>query len=106
MAVESAEELAGFFDPDEFGTPMMLHGFGYSLEFNGIVTTSAVAVQPGTTATITDIVPVIIVRRLAVPDIQQGDKIELPGGQRVEVVDIKTKGDLVTIHYHDMYDGF
>ncbi len=99
--IESAEDLAALFHPDDFGVPMTAHGPDVSTPFIGIPTTASVrddaAGTPGATLT----VPCVIATRASLPRIAQSDEIELPGGQRVVVVDVKTKGDLIVIHYHE-----
>lgn len=101
MAVETAEDLEGMFHPDDFGEPMTLHSLAGSVPFNGIDTTGYVGEQPGTTATVSMMVPRIIAAKAAIPDVAQGDEIELPDGKRVIVNDVHYKGGLLIIHYHE-----
>lgn len=101
MAVESAEDLAAFFDPDDFGVQLIGHTADGEVTFNGILTSGYVGEQPGTRAVVTEIVPRIIARRTDVASLQQNDEIELPGGARVIINDMQTKGEMVAIHYHD-----
>lgn len=119
MAVETPEDLEGMFHPDDFGEPMVAHiaalpappGTGLLLAdgvmvvegtvFNGIPTTGYVGETPGTTATISMMVPRIIATKAAVVGIQQGDTITFQSGQAVVVNDVHYKGALVIIHYHE-----
>jgi hypothetical protein len=101
MAVETPEDLAGMFHPDDFGVSMVAHSLAGSMPFNGVPTTGYVGETPGTTATISMMVPRIIARRADLEGVQQGDEIELPDGKRVQVNDMHYKGELVIIHYHE-----
>lgn len=101
MAVETAEDLAAMFHPDDFGVPMVAHMVDASVPFNGIRTTGYVAEQPGTTADVSMMVPRIIARKDAVAGLAQNDEIQFPGGERVIVNDVHYKGELVIIHYHE-----
>lgn len=105
MGVETEGDLAGFFNPDEFGVRLAIAGLG---AFNGIDTTGFTSLDPaGISAGVTAVVPRIICRRAAVPDIQQGDVIEFldasphnAAGALVTVNDLQFKGALLVIHYH------
>lgn len=101
MAVETAEDLAGMFHPDDFGVAMVAHMLAGSVPFHGVPTTGYVGEQPGTSANISMMVPRIIARKAALPDLAQNDEIELPGGARVIVNDVHYKGELIIIHYHE-----
>lgn len=122
MAVETADDLAAMFHPDDFGVPMVLFSATPApapgslmaltegalvapqvdgVPFHGIPTTGHVAESPGTTADVSMMVPRIIARSAAVPGLAQNDEIELPGGRRVIVNDVHYKGELVIIHYHE-----
>ncbi len=101
--IESAEDLAALFHPDDFGVPMIAHMPDASLPFHGVPTSGSLAVAPGTTADATSIVPRIIATVAAVGALAQGDEIELPGGRRVVVNDMLVKGAVVVIHYHDRW---
>ena len=103
MAVETAEDIAGMFHPDDFGVAMVAHLTSGSVTFNGIKTTGHVNESPGTTADISMMVPRIIAQRVAVDGLAQNDEIELPSGQRVVVNDVHYKGELVVIHYHERW---
>jgi hypothetical protein len=104
MAVELLEELEGFFDPDDFGVPMVATIGGVDVPFSGIKTTAHSTEQPaGIGAVINALVPRVICRAAAVPGIQQHDRIELPGGQVVLVNDLQLKGDVLVIHYHEEF---
>ena len=105
MGVESSRDLAGFFNPKEFGTLMTLGG---EVNFSGIDTTSATSLDPaGISAEVREVVPRIICPRSSVPNIQQGDFIEFledtpynVTGAVVTVNDLSYKGSLLIIHYH------
>lgn len=101
MAVETAEDLAAMFHPDDFGVPMIAHMPSTSVPFNGVQTTGQVFEQPGSTAQVSMMVPRIIAQRSVLQSLAQNDEIELPGGQRVIVNDMHYKGELVIIHYHE-----
>lgn len=103
MPVESADDLAGFFDPDEFGDELVLVDGLTSTPFNGIYTDAPVADQPGSTPTITVRAPRVIASRAAVVGVQQGSRIERAGtGDLVGVVnDIAYKGAMVVLALHD-----
>jgi hypothetical protein len=103
MAVETPEDLAGMFHPDDFGVGMVAHMQAGSVPFNGIDTTGYVGETPGTTATISMMVPRIIAQKSAIPALAQGDQIELPGGKYVSVNDVHYKGELIIIHYHEVW---
>lgn len=101
MAVETADDLAAMFHPDDFGVPMIAHMPDSSVPFNGVPTTAHVSESPGSTADISGMVPRIIATKASVHGLQQNDEVELPGGQRVLVVDMQYKGELAIIHYHE-----
>lgn len=101
MAVETAADLEGMFHPDDFGEPMIAHTLAGSVPFNGIPTTGYVGETPGTSATISMMVPRIIARRDAVAGLMQNDTITFQSGQSVVVNDVHYKGALVIIHYHE-----
>lgn len=101
MAVETAEDLAAMFHPDDFGVPMIAHMPDTSVPFNGVPTTGHVSEQPGSTAQVSMMVPRIIAQRAVLQSLAQNDEIELPSGQRVIVNDMHYKGELVIIHYHE-----
>jgi hypothetical protein len=122
MAVETAEDLAALFHPDDFGVEMFafiaasMPSPGSLLTLNettlavpqvegvpflGIKTTGYVAEQPGTTADASMMVPRIIARKDAVPGLAQNDEIAFAGGQRVIVNDVHYKGEIIIIHYHE-----
>ena len=101
MAVETAEDLAALFHPDDFGVPMTAHMLAASVPFNGVPTTGYVGERPGSTADVSMMVPRIIAMRSALPDLAQNDEIELPGGKRVVVNDVHYKGELIIINYHE-----
>ena len=104
MGVETDADLAGFFNPREFGTRLSLDG----AEFHAIDTTGAVSLDPaGIAAGISQTVPRLICRKDDVPVIQQGDMIEFlemsphnVAGTLVTVNDLQFKGSLVIVHYH------
>lgn len=101
MAVESAEDLAGFFDPDEFGEPMVATIGIERLPFNGIYTDGPITEQPGTTPGITGYVPRVIAQRAPLVDLKQGDRIERESGAEFTVNDLQIKNDLLIIFLHD-----
>lgn len=101
MAFESAEDLAGFFDPDEFGEPMVATIGIASVSFNGIYTDGPVAEQPGTVAGITGYVPRVIAARAPLADLAQGDTITRESGKQYQINDIQLKNDLLIIYLHD-----
>lgn len=103
MPVESADDLAGFFDPAEFGKELTLYSSGGPVLFLGIVTEGAKAEDVGLGTTVTTTVPRIICRRADVPNIQQNEEIQLPDGRLVLVNDLQFKSDLLIIHYHEGY---
>lgn len=103
MAVETAEDLAAMFHPDDFGVPMIAHMLDASVPFNGVPTTGYVGERPGTTADVSMMVPRIIAQKVALQGLAQNDEIELPSGQRVVVNDVHYKGELVVIHYHERW---
>lgn len=112
MAVESAEDLAGFFDPDEFGKAMVLLPKDGEAEvpFNGIPTSGPVSEQsPAGRASnlmeATMMVPKIIATRASIPTAAQDDRIRMHDGTVVQIVDQQYKGDLVIIQYHTTFDG-
>ena len=107
MGVESDADLAGFFDPAEFGTRLIVGG----VEFHGIDTTGMTTLTPAEiSAGIPQVVPRIICRRADLPSIQQGDIIEVleatphnAVGAMLYVNDLQFKGGLLVIHYHTGY---
>jgi hypothetical protein len=101
MAVETAEDLAAMFHPDDFGVPMVAHTVDASLPFSGVPTTGYAAERPGTAADVSMMVPRIIATKASLPELQQNDEIEMPSGQRVIVNDVQYKGELIIIHYHE-----
>lgn len=101
MAVESDDDLAVFFNPDEFGVEMTASIAGVDVPFSGIATTGYVGEDPGTTAMISMKVPRIIARLQDLQDLQQGDIITMPGDKQVITNDVHYKGALVIIHYHE-----
>lgn len=105
MAVETAEELAGFFNPDEFGVPMVGYTSEGSVEFHGIKTTGYVGEGANAgalvTPTISMVVPRILAKLADVQALKQGDSIEFEDGQTVVVNDMHYKGDIVIIHFHE-----
>lgn len=111
MGVESAEDLAGFFDPDEFGTRFEWQGVAGLAPFNGINTTGAKILDDSSfSARVTDEQARIICKRADLPDVQQGDLIvaldaahNLQAGDLVLVNDLHYKGDLLIIYYHSRY---
>lgn len=103
MAIETAEDLEGFFHPDDFGDPMIAHMTSGAVPFNGILTTGHVSEQPGTSASISMLVPRIIASKASVAGLAQSDEIELQDESRVSVIDIQYKGSLVIIHYHEVW---
>lgn len=103
MAIESATDLAAFFHPDDFGVEMTAYMLGTPVVFNGVLTTGYVAESPGTTADISMLVPRIIAKRSDLKDLAQNDEIELPDGKRVIVNDAQYKGELIIIHYHEVW---
>lgn len=104
MAIETAEDLTAMFHPDDFGVEMTAHMAAGSVSFNGIVTTGYVAEQPGMTAEVSMLVPRILARKASLPALAQGDIIEVDDdGTSVQVVNVQYKGDLIIIHYHEVY---
>lgn len=103
MAIESATDLAAFFHPDDFGVEMTAYVFGTPVVFNGVLTTGYVSESPGTTADISMLVPRIIAKRSDLKDLAQNDEIVLPDGKRVIVNDVQYKGELIVIHYHEVW---
>lgn len=103
MAVESADDLEGFFDPDEFGEAMVAITGLAEIAFNGIYTDSPLAETPGTMANITGYVPRIIASKTAVSDLQQGDLIRRADGTQYQVNTIEIKNSLLIIFLHDVW---
>lgn len=105
MPVESAEDLAGFFDPDEFADqePMIATIDGLPVPFNGIYSQGHIAENPNTTANITATVPRIITPKAALPGLLQGNQIERANGEVYVVNDIQHKADLIVIYLHDVW---
>ncbi len=101
MAVESDDDLAVFFNPDEFGEPMTAATATGEIAFAGIVTTGYTGEDPGTSAVISMKVPRIIASLSEADGLHQGDVITLASGQTVYVNDVHYKGALVIIHYHE-----
>ena len=101
MPIETAEDLAALFSPEDFGEAMVAHMPDTSVPFFGIPTTGYVGERPGMTADVSMMVPRIMARRAALPTLAQNDQIELPGGKRVIVNDVHYKGELIIIHYHE-----
>lgn len=103
MAVETPGDLAAMFHPDDFGVAMTAQTLAGPVVFNGIMTTGYVGESPGSTAVISMMVPRIIAQKLAVPGLAQNDIIDLPGGQQVTVNDVQYKGEMIIIHYHEVW---
>lgn len=101
MAVESDDDLAVFFNPDEFGEPMTATTATGDIAFAGIVTTGYTGEDPGTTAVISMKVPRIIAKLAETEGLHQGDVITLASGQQVYVNDVHYKGAVVIIHFHE-----
>jgi hypothetical protein len=105
MPVETPDDLAGMFHPDDFGVPMVAHMPDVSVPFNGIPTTGHVsefsAMSSASTVEASMMVPRIIAMRAPLAALRQNDEVELPSGQRVLVTDMQYKGELVVIHYHE-----
>lgn len=102
MAVESDDDLAGFFDPDEFGEPMVATIGLSTVEFSGIYTDGPVSESPGTTVDITGFQPRIIAQRSVLADLKQGNQItRTNGGQVYTVNNIQIKNALLIISLHD-----
>lgn len=105
MAVETAEDLAALFHPDDFGVPMTAFIGGAAVPFNGVPTTGYTPDLQHASAPLTADVSMMVPRIIAIlADLQglaQQDEIEMPGGKRVIVNDVHYKGDLVIIHYHE-----
>ena len=104
MPVESADDLLGFFDPDEFGTPLVAVTAGGSVPFDGIYTDSPLNEQPGTVAAVPVRTPRVITSRAPLAGLLQGDRIERPApdGTLLGVVnDMQIKGDLLIIMLMD-----
>lgn len=102
MAVESDDDLAVFFNPDEFGEPMTaVTALAGEIAFSGIPTTGYVGEDPGTTAVVSMKVPRIIAKLAETEGLHQGDVITMAGGKQVYVNDVHYKGALVIIHYHE-----
>lgn len=101
MAVETADDLAALFSPEDFGEAMTAHMPDVSVPFDGIATTGHVAERPGSVVDVSMMVPRILARRAALPDLAQNDEIEFADGRRVVVSDIHYKGSLIVIHYHE-----
>ena len=105
MPVESADDLAGFFDPSEFADEQPMTAFigGITVPFDGIFTQGHQAEQPGTTPDITVTVPRVIAPRDSLPGIAQGDQIQRANGQVYVVNDLHHKRDLIILHLHDVW---
>ena len=103
MAYDLSDDLAGFFNPAEFGDELTAHVGGEVVPFNGILTDAHLADKLGTEVAVTLTKPCIICARADLPNVHQGDVIDLPGGVPVFVNDLYFKGDLLIIHYHDRY---
>jgi hypothetical protein len=100
-ALNCALDLAREGVLERFGVELIGHTADGEVPFNGILTSGYVGEQPGSRAVVTEIVPRIIARRTDVASLQQNDEIELPGGTRVIINDMQTKGEMVAIHYHN-----
>lgn len=102
MPVESADDLLGFFDPTEFGTPLVAVTAGGAVPFDGIYTDSPLNEQPGTVAAVPVRTPRVITSRAPLAGLLQGDRIEREGGTLLGVVnDMQIKGDLLIIMLMD-----
>jgi len=102
MAVETAEDLDAFFDPDAFGEEMVAHVGGEPVPFVGIPTTGQVHEQTSTmTAQASMIQPRILAKREDLEALEVDHEIERQDGTRVKVIDLGYKGDLVIISYQD-----
>lgn len=105
MAIETADDLAGLFHPDDFGVPMVALIGGAEVPFVGVATTGYVGEFSHASALLSEpvsmMVPRIIAMREPLNGLLQNDEIEMPGGRRVIVNDVHYKGDLVIIHYHE-----
>lgn len=101
MAVESAEDLAGFFDPEEFGEPWAAAVGFMSVPFHGIYTEAPMAESPGTTARLAGCEPRIIANAAGLDELAQGDVItRKKTGARYSVNDCQRKGELLIIFLH------
>lgn len=101
MPVESADDLAGFFDPDEFGEAMTIQMSLEAIEFAGIYTESPLTEEHGMRTGITGAVPRIIASRSAIADVTQGDVITRQDGREYIVNEVQVKDRLLIIHVHD-----
>lgn len=100
MAVETVEDLAGFFDPDEWGEPMVATIGLAEVPFNGIYTDGPITEQPGSTAGLTGYVPRVITARAPLAELKQGDTVTR-AGTAYQVNDLQIKNDLLIIFLHD-----
>lgn len=103
MAVESADDLAGFFDPDEFGEPMVATIGLTPVRFSGIYTDGPVSNEPGSVAGITGYVPRVIAPRAALSGLASGDLITRADGKEFAVNDLQFKDKLLIIYLHDSW---
>lgn len=104
MAVETPEDLAVFFNPDDFGEAMTAHTVeAGDLPFDGIFTTGYVGEDPGTTATISMKVPRILARADQLVGLRQSDTITRADGTTIIVNDVHYKDRMVIIHIHEVW---
>lgn len=102
MPVESAEDLAGFFNPTEWGDTLVAVMAGGPVPFNGIFTDAPLSEQPGTTPDVPVLVPRVMAPRAPLAALMQGDRIEREDGTLLGVVNnVQGKGALLVIMLMD-----
>ena len=101
MPVEDADDLDGFFDPDEFGEPMVATIGLSEVSFNGIYTDGPVSEKPGTTVDIVGYQPRIIAKKSDLSELKQSDLITRANNSQLSVNNIEIKGSMLVIYLHD-----
>lgn len=101
MGVETAQELAGFFDPDEFGEACTYMLDGVAGSFNAIISDAHTdEVNEGRTHVSTSGLRLICGWQ-ATQDLRQGMIVSTPRGDR-EIFDIQQRGDVAVVLVHEV----
>lgn len=102
MAVESNEELLGFFNPEEFGEEMTaVTGVNGSFGFHGIISRAYTNQDPNLSVAITSTLWKVLCRQSDQEKIEQGDTIQFANGGTARVVDSRQQGTIGALYLNE-----
>ncbi len=103
MAIESSDDVLSYFHPDDFGKIMTLKSLDGNTEFYGDVTSGHALQSLAGDLDASLMTTAVFAPASLIPNVKIDDMIEFEDGKQVRIVDVRYKGPIVILPYHESW---